>query len=127
MALLDRGAGAAAVWPCAYLTNGFNPPIGSIMPALVDRPHLTRSRRLIWPWDSALVTSARLCRAFSPSRLRLLSECSDNQILSSRSFRDMLALLFREPVVVLLAIHKTQSGRATEKSFSGRSQLKHSI
>src|SRR4029077_15438861 len=102
----------AAVWPYADLTNGFKPPIGSIMPALVNKPHLTRSRRLIWPWDSALVISARFRRAFSASRIRLLSECSDNQILSSRSFRDMLALLFRESLVVRL--------RFTRRSLAGR-------
>src|SRR5580765_3538143 len=110
MALLDGVV--AAVWPCTGPTNGFRPPIGSIMPALVNKPHLTRSRRLIWPWDNALVISARFCRAFSASRIRLLSECSDNQILSSRSFRDMLVLLFRESVVVRL--------RFTRRSLAGR-------
>src|ERR1051326_784391 len=58
--------------------------------AWCNKPHLTRSRRLIWPWESALVISARFWRAFSASLILLLSEYSDNQILSSRSFRDML-------------------------------------
>jgi hypothetical protein len=83
----------------------------------VNKPHLTRSRRLIWPWDSAAVISARFRRAFSASRIRLLSECSDNQILSSLSFRDMLLIsYFGNRVFLPAAVQRRKSGRRL-KSF----------
>src|SRR5215471_14672316 len=80
-------------WAFKGLTNGFRPPIGIKIPALVKRPHLTRSRRETWPWERAFVISWRSRRAFSASWIRLLSEYSFNQILSSRPLRPMLILL----------------------------------
>src|SRR5215471_12847617 len=80
---------------CRDLTNGFRPPKGIMMPAVVNRPHLTRSRRETLPCDKALVISARSRRAFSASRIRLLSEYSFNQKVSSLSFRPMLFLLVK--------------------------------
>src|SRR5215467_15439452 len=96
LARITLGLGFGASVPvCALrgLTNGFRPPIGIKIPALVKRPHLTSSRRETWPWERAFVISWRSRRAFSASRIRLLSEYSFNQILSSRPLRPMLILL----------------------------------
>src|SRR5262245_15172742 len=69
---------------CAFndRTNGFRPPMGAIKPAEVKRPHLTKSRREIFPCDKALVISARFWRAFSASLSRRGSASGDNQIPS---------------------------------------------
>src|SRR5215831_12430491 len=82
-ALLDR-----VIRVCALrgLTKGLRPPIGTMIPADVNSPHLTRSRREIWPCASALVISARFRCAFSASRSRRGSAFGDNQMPSCPSF-----------------------------------------
>src|SRR6266436_6271176 len=67
-------------------TYGLSPPMPTMVPAVVNRPHFTRSRREIWPCDNAFVISCRFLRAFSASLSRRLSAFGDNQIPSCPSF-----------------------------------------
>src|SRR5438477_3490374 len=71
------------VLACAAFMKGFRPPIGARSPALVNKPHFTRSRRDTLRCDRAFMISARFLRAFTASRNRLPSECSVRKKRSS--------------------------------------------
>src|SRR5262245_3771048 len=58
----------------ALRTNGLRPCFARMRPPALNRPHLSRSRRLICPSASAFRISRRFLRAFSASLIRAFDD-----------------------------------------------------
>src|SRR3954451_24530089 len=90
--------------PHELLTNGLRPLFATITPPALNRPHLSNSRREIWPSASALLISRRFARAFCASLNRdfdvLIGRYMDGLLLRPRRIDILLPMLGREAVFI---------------------------
>src|SRR5262245_16462619 len=89
----NKGLRGAPVGTCAkaLVANGLKPFFKANRPLAVKIPHLYRSRRVISPWDSALMISARFSRARCASLMRARDAVLDRYMSpSAMALRSLL-------------------------------------
>ncbi len=105
------GRPVGMVEPNAYalLTKGLRPLFATITPPAVNRPHFSRSRRVICPSASAFRISQRFFRAFSASHSRRFDDFFGRNNMDTPPFDCHITLGWRVVAFARIAVISSAS------------------